>query len=95
MERISELHMANYLSNFWGYGNWNSNFWFIGMEEGGGKNFQLVLSKIKSFYEKKFNHHNLVDNYEFQINCIKSPWNSESLVFLGPRPNNKPVKLQS
>lgn len=91
---MNEEYTAYYLDNFYGYGNWNSNFWFIGMEEGGGNLQNLVNNKINSFYLSGYSHDTLIDNYHFQINCVGHPWNEEAIKFLGPRPNNKPVKLQ-
>ena len=31
-----------YISNYYGYGNWQSDIWFVGMEEGGGKSLEEV-----------------------------------------------------
>jgi hypothetical protein len=92
---MNEEYTAYYLNNFFGYGNWQSNFWFIGMEEGGGHSENLVINKINSFFLNHKSHLALVDNYDFQITCVGQPWNEEAIKFLGPRPNNKPVKLQS
>ena len=92
---MNEEYTAYYLDNFFGYGNWQSNFWFIGMEEGGGNSLNLVNNKINSFFFNGNSHLALVDNYDFQINCVGHPWNEEAIKFLGPRPQNRQVKLQS
>lgn len=91
---MNEERTAYYLNNFFGYGNWNSDFWFVGMEEGGGDILQLVNNKIDSFYNNHYSQESLIDNYHFQINCVGRPCNEEAIKFLGPRPNNQPVRLQ-
>lgn len=92
---MNEENTAFYLNNFFGYGHWQSNFWFVGMEEGGGNNWNLVVNKINAFCVNGHSHISLVDNYEFQINAVGHPWNEESLKFLGPRPGGQAVRLQS
>ena len=38
--------LDDYCNEFFGYGNLNSNFWFIGIEEGGGNNFAQVQRRL-------------------------------------------------
>jgi hypothetical protein len=92
---MNEEITAYYLTNFWGYGNWDSDYWFVGMEEGGGNDLQLVVNKIDSFFQNGYSHEHLIDNYHFQVNLVGEPHNKEALRFLGPRPNNRPVALQN
>lgn len=93
--KLNEEYTDYYMKNFYGYGNWKSDYWFIGMEEGGGNLLGLVNNKIESFYNNKCTHEELIDNYDFQINLVGCPWNEEAIKYLGPRPKSKPVKLQS
>lgn len=92
---LNEERTAYYIDNFFGYGNWDSDFWFVGMEEGGGNVLNLVRNKVDAFFNDGESHLALVDNYDFQVNKVGSPWNNEALRFLGPRPNNQPVSLQN
>ena len=91
---MNEQFTAYYLNNFFGYGLWQSDFWFVGMEEGGGNSLNLVVNKINAFCNNGDSHISLVDNYEFQINSVGHPWNEESLKYLGPRPGGRRVNLQ-
>lgn len=45
---VSKSLLSTFMSNFFGYGNLNAPYWFIGKEEGGGKdlaeNFRRILT---------------------------------------------------
>lgn len=92
---MNEERTAHYLTNFFGYGNWDSDFWFVGMEEGGGSEYNLVNNKIDAFSLNNEDHSRLVDNYDFQVHKVGAPYNNEALQFLGPRPDGRKVQLQS
>jgi hypothetical protein len=62
---MDEFNTAYYLLNFWGYGNWDSDFWFIGLEEGGGSDLGLINAKINGFHAAAYSHEALSDNYQF------------------------------
>lgn len=59
---MNETDCLNYFNNFYGYGNWASDFWFLGIEEGGDKHVEKIY-KLKS---QNFNKYSLIDNYCFQ-----------------------------
>ena len=61
-KHISKNIIENYLYNFYGYGEWNSNIWFLGMEEAG----QYAEEKITKFFKKKYARKDLIDNCKFQ-----------------------------
>jgi len=68
-----------YIENFYGYGNWDSPYYYIGMEEGGGSDFNLVNEKIENYYYNGvdrgndfFTKEQLLDNYGFQIFMMPS-----------------------
>lgn len=47
----SEL-LLEYINTFYGYGNWqDSQFWFIGIEEGGGNEYENVQKRLESWAE--------------------------------------------
>ena len=47
---IAKSHLIKkYMSNFFGYGNLKSDYWFIGIEEGGGKTEKEVIDRIKTW----------------------------------------------
>ncbi len=47
---IKEELLKHWIDNFYGYGSWQANHWFIGYEEGGGDSPQEVLDKLTYFY---------------------------------------------
>jgi len=63
MSNLNQTTLSNRLQSFWGFGNYESKYWFIGMEEGGGDNIQEV-SKRLSVWEK-FGSPELIDNFEY------------------------------
>jgi len=40
---------GNYCKNFYGYGNWDSPIWFVGIEENGGYSKKEVENRINSW----------------------------------------------
>lgn len=55
--------LSNRLKSFWGFGNYESKYWFIGMEEGGGDNIQEVSQRL-SVWERSGSPE-LIDNFEY------------------------------
>lgn len=51
MQQTMKL-LEEYIENFYGYGNLNSDFWFIGKEEAGGRNKEDVISRITEWSNK-------------------------------------------
>lgn len=46
---IEERSLKHWIDNFYGYGSWESKFWFIGHEEGGGNLPEDVADKLNYF----------------------------------------------
>jgi hypothetical protein len=63
---MNQEHFIKFYNNFYGYGNWSSSDWFLGIEEGGGGNIDHVNQKLQQFYTWNNVIEGLVDNYEFQ-----------------------------
>jgi hypothetical protein len=38
--------LSEFVQNFYGYGNYSGQFWFIGMEEGGGNSFSEINTRL-------------------------------------------------
>jgi hypothetical protein len=38
--------LQDFMSSFYGYGNFQGAYWFIGMEEGGGDSFEEVSRRL-------------------------------------------------
>jgi hypothetical protein len=55
-----------FLEHKFGYGRWNAPFWFIGMEEGGGKTCAEVLTRIQQWrLNARLNWNELNDLHSF------------------------------
>lgn len=48
---IEEKPLKHWIDNFYGYGSWQSKFWFISYEEGGGDLPEEVAEKVNYFLE--------------------------------------------
>ncbi|MBZ9731542.1 hypothetical protein LB467_17795 [Salegentibacter sp. JZCK2] len=46
---INAAKLENYINTFFGYGNWNATYWFIGIEENGGYSPEDVNLRIDSW----------------------------------------------
>src|SRR5689334_14477333 len=46
---IPEQALKHWIDNFYGYGSWSANMWFIAYEEGGGDLPQEVAEKLNYF----------------------------------------------
>jgi hypothetical protein len=46
---IEKESLQHWIDNFYGYGSWNSKFWFVGYEEGGGDVPEEVAEKFNYF----------------------------------------------
>src|SRR4051812_43681696 len=49
---IEENALKHWINNFYGYGSWNANIWFVAYEEGGGDLPEEVAEKLNYFYRK-------------------------------------------
>jgi hypothetical protein len=47
---IQEKPLQHWIDHFYGYGSWNSKFWFISYEEGGGDLPEEVAEKLNYFF---------------------------------------------
>ena len=63
---MNQEHFKKFFSEFFGYGNWETPDWFLGIEEGGGNAIINVNQKIGQFYYWANIKDGLVDNFEFQ-----------------------------
>lgn len=61
MELRKELD--HFIKGFYGYGNLESDIWFIGMEGGGGATLEEIKSRLEVW--KALGEGKVVDAYEF------------------------------
>ncbi len=48
-EQFDDQLLDEFVQNFYGYGNYDGQFWFIGMEEGGGNSFPEVAKRLDAW----------------------------------------------
>ncbi len=44
--------LTDYVHGFFGYGTWNANYWFVGMEEAGGVTIDEVSKRLTTWVER-------------------------------------------
>jgi len=57
--------LKHFISTFYGSGNYSGEYWFIGMEEGGGSDLSKVTRRLDAWLE--LGGTELVDIYEFHL----------------------------
>ena len=45
----NDFLLEEFIHNFYGYGNYRGNYWFIGMEEGGGNSIEEINRRLNSW----------------------------------------------
>ncbi|WP_373507935.1 hypothetical protein [Thiocapsa sp.] len=50
--KLDDVLLTAYMSEFFGYGTSNANFWFVGMEEGGGDNFKEIERRLSCWDQR-------------------------------------------
>jgi hypothetical protein len=48
MDQFDHTLLTDYINGFWGYGTFSADYWFVGMEEGGGGT--ILMKLIREFY---------------------------------------------
>jgi hypothetical protein len=48
-EQFDDLLLDEFAHSFYGYGNYGGQFWFIGMEEGGGASFDEIAKRLEAW----------------------------------------------
>jgi hypothetical protein len=48
-ELFDDQLLREFVQNFYGYGNYSGQFWFIGMEEGGGNSFSEINTRLTAW----------------------------------------------
>jgi hypothetical protein len=41
--------LQDFMNGFYGYGNYSGDYWFVGMEEGGGNSFENIDQRLKDW----------------------------------------------
>jgi len=62
---LNEQTLLNFIITFYGSGNYSGDYWFVGMEEGGGKDLDQVSTRINTW--QRLGETELVDIYDFHL----------------------------
>lgn len=62
-ETFNDKQLHEFAQTFYGYGNYHSDYWFVGMEEGGGDSFQDVATRLDAWCKR--GEHELEDMVEY------------------------------
>lgn len=63
--QIPEELLQQFITTFYGSGNYSGDYWFVGMEEGGGNDLDQVTARLNAW--KDLGETELVDIYDFHI----------------------------
>lgn len=49
MANLNADSVRRFMTSFFGYGSWNANLWFVGMEEGGGESIDEIERRLTAW----------------------------------------------
>src|SRR5437763_1579893 len=49
---LADTVLEEYIKGFYGHGSYRANYWFIGMEFGGGGSADEIVSRIQGWYDR-------------------------------------------
>ncbi len=86
---ISKQLLTGFMENFFGYGNLNSPYWFIGKEEGGGKELEENFRRIQTWKDlgrtstvDMIEYHQKLGFTERQLSSIQPTWTKLAQILL-------------
>ncbi len=72
MHKFDDELLSDFINGFWGYGSNSAQFWFVGMEEGGGNTFEELQIRFTEWNER--GRKPLEDLFEYHENINISKW---------------------
>jgi hypothetical protein len=72
IELFNDQLLNKFVENFYGYGNYNGQFWFIGMEEGGGNSFLEINKRLNAW--RRSGRHALEDVVQYHTEIGLMDW---------------------
>jgi len=72
LQKFDDTLLSDYMDGFWGYGATNADYWFVGMEEGGGDSFEEITQRISQWNKRGRNP--LEDLYEYHMDINVPKW---------------------
>ena len=70
-ELMDDQLLNEFVQNFYGYGNYGGQFWFIGMEEGGGNSFSEINTRLSAWANRGKKELEDVEEYHNDIGVTK------------------------
>ena len=71
-ELFNDQLLNEFVENFYGYGDYNGQFWFIGMEEGGGNSFSEIDNRLNAWTLR--GKHELEDLAQYHAEIGLTDW---------------------
>lgn len=62
---LNDKFLEHFMTTFYGSGNYSGDYWFIGMEEGGGNTLDRVMKRLETW--QKLGEPEHVDIYDFHM----------------------------
>ncbi len=99
---MEDKDLEIYIYSFFGFGNWKSKIWFIGIEEGGGNSKEEISSRLNSWLKYKtdlidnnIHHKNIGISDFFDKGKLQPTWKKLirlKLSYEGKEPNNDLIR---
>jgi len=69
---ISPAEVRSFMYGFYGYGRYQANYWFVGLEEGGAGAIDDLRKRIEVW--RRLGSHEVADLYDFHEGLGSNPW---------------------
>ncbi|MBN1883377.1 MAG: hypothetical protein JW885_14515 [Deltaproteobacteria bacterium] len=89
---LDDILLARFIESFYGYGNYNSKFWFVGMEEGGGNSESEIQKRLNVWKTRGYAELEDVKEYHLELGIdrffndkpvLEKTWDKIILIILG------------
>jgi len=81
---LDDSLLLSFMTSFFGYGNLNADYWFVGMEEAGGETAREVFDRVERWRE--LGKTTVVDNYDLHRSVKDSNGRPLAYLFEGRPP---------
>lgn len=67
LKKLDEQLLDTFANTFYGYGNEEADYWFVGMEEGGGNSYEEINCRLLTWKQRGQNELELVHTFHQDI----------------------------
>jgi hypothetical protein len=94
MMKLDNQTLKRFMTTFYGSGNYEGNYWFVGMEEGGGSSLEKVYTRIRAWQDLGeaelvdiVDFHHLIHHPEYFRNPVKlqRTWMQQARIVLASK----------